>query len=44
MRALWVTLARAHGIASAEQKVDTVLDKDLELNTQGLIAWLARAS
>jgi glyoxylase-like metal-dependent hydrolase (beta-lactamase superfamily II) len=44
MRALWVTLARAHGIASAEQQVDTVLDKDLELNTQGLIAWLARAS
>jgi glyoxylase-like metal-dependent hydrolase (beta-lactamase superfamily II) len=44
MRALWVTLARAHGITPAEQKVDTVLDKDLELNTQGLIAWLARAS
>jgi glyoxylase-like metal-dependent hydrolase (beta-lactamase superfamily II) len=44
MRALWLTLARAHGVTPAEQKVDAFLDKDLELNTQGLIAWLARAS
>ncbi len=44
MRALWLTLVRAHGIASAEQMVDGVLNKDLDLNTQGLIAWLARAA
>ena len=44
MRALWLTLVRAHGIASAEQVVDGILDKDLELNTQGLMAWLARAA
>jgi glyoxylase-like metal-dependent hydrolase (beta-lactamase superfamily II) len=44
MRALWLTLVRAHGIASAEQMVDSVLNKDLDLNTQGLIAWLARAA
>ena len=44
MRALWLTLVRAHGVAAAEQAVDGVLDKDLELNTQGLIAWLARAA
>jgi len=44
MRALWLTLVRAHGITSAEQMVDSVLNKDLDLNTQGLIAWLARAA
>jgi glyoxylase-like metal-dependent hydrolase (beta-lactamase superfamily II) len=42
MRALWVELARRHGIARAEARVDEILDKDLELNTQGLIAWLER--
>ena len=42
MRALWIGLARAHDIADPENAVDAVLSKDLELNTQGLVAWLAR--
>ena len=42
MRSLWIGLARDHGIADPQNAVDTVLSKDLELNTQGLVAWLAR--
>ncbi len=44
MRALWVDLARRHGIEHPESRVDAVLDKDLELNTQGLVAWLDRVA
>jgi glyoxylase-like metal-dependent hydrolase (beta-lactamase superfamily II) len=42
MRELWIARARAHGVADAEARVDSVLGPDLELNTQGLIAWLER--
>jgi glyoxylase-like metal-dependent hydrolase (beta-lactamase superfamily II) len=42
MRALWLGLARRHGVALAESRIDDILDKDLELNVQGLVAWLDR--
>jgi glyoxylase-like metal-dependent hydrolase (beta-lactamase superfamily II) len=42
MRALWIELARQHGLAEPEASVDEYLSKDLDLNTQGLIAWLQR--
>lgn len=42
MRALWITLARQHGLAEPQACVDEYLSKDLDLNTQGLIAWLQR--
>jgi len=34
--------AAAHGIADASATVDRVLGPDLELNAQGLVAWLQR--
>jgi len=37
-----VARARAHGIADAAPTVDTVLGPDLDLNAQGLVAWLER--
>jgi glyoxylase-like metal-dependent hydrolase (beta-lactamase superfamily II) len=42
MRTMWIELARRHGIAAPEMRVDEILDKDLDLNAQGLVAWLAR--
>jgi glyoxylase-like metal-dependent hydrolase (beta-lactamase superfamily II) len=42
MRALWVELARAHGCKLSEAEYDEYLAKDIELNVQGIIAWLAR--
>jgi len=42
MLALWLTLARAHGIPLADADIEHALAGDLELNTQGLLAWLAR--
>ncbi len=42
MRALWIELAREHGCVDAEGKVDAFLAEDLELNAQGLVAWLER--
>lgn len=42
MRALWLELLRRHGCALPEARIDEVLGTDLELNTQGLIAWLDR--
>jgi glyoxylase-like metal-dependent hydrolase (beta-lactamase superfamily II) len=42
MRALWIQLARRHGLAEPQASVDEYLSKDLDLNTQGLIAWLQR--
>jgi len=38
-----VARAAAHGVADAEATVDAVLGPDLDLNTQGLVAWLERA-
>jgi hypothetical protein len=42
MRALWIQLAGRHGLADPRASVDEYLSKDLDLNTQGLIAWLQR--
>ncbi|KFE70775.1 MBL fold metallo-hydrolase [Hyalangium minutum] len=42
MRALWLELLRRHGCTLTEARIDEVLGTDLELNTQGLIAWLDR--
>ncbi|MGB6451387.1 MAG: hypothetical protein WBE92_11595, partial [Steroidobacteraceae bacterium] len=44
MRATWVELARRHGIAPPERRVDEILGKDLDLNAQGLVAWLDRTA
>jgi len=44
MRALWFGLLRAHGCTLAEQKLDELYGQDLDLNTQGLVAWLARVN
>jgi len=38
-----VARAAAHGVADAAATVDAVLGPDLDLNAQGLVAWLARA-
>jgi glyoxylase-like metal-dependent hydrolase (beta-lactamase superfamily II) len=42
MRGLWIELAARHGLAEPQASVDEYLSKDLDLNTQGLIAWLQR--
>jgi glyoxylase-like metal-dependent hydrolase (beta-lactamase superfamily II) len=42
MRALWLALARRHGVTLAESRIDDILGKDLDLNAQGLLAWLER--
>ena len=42
MLALWLRLAREHGIVKSEAAIREVLDGDLELNTQGLVVWLKR--
>ena len=42
MRALWLRLARAHGITASETELEEILGKDLDLNAQGLVAWLER--
>jgi len=43
MRAYWFTLLRQHGCTLPEGKLDELFGGDLDLNTQGLVAWLARA-
>ncbi|HEV2270137.1 MAG TPA: MBL fold metallo-hydrolase [Steroidobacteraceae bacterium] len=42
MGELWRELAVAHGCRLAPERVLALLEGDLELNTQGLIVWLAR--
>lgn len=42
LRELLVARVAAHGVASAEAAVDRVLGADLQLNAQGLVAWLER--
>ena len=39
---LYVEHARRHGVAAAEARVPELLAADIELNAQGLEAWLAR--
>jgi glyoxylase-like metal-dependent hydrolase (beta-lactamase superfamily II) len=42
MLALWLALARREGSALSASELERAFAGDLELNTQGLIAWLAR--
>jgi glyoxylase-like metal-dependent hydrolase (beta-lactamase superfamily II) len=42
MRNLWVRLLREHGCTIPEETLDEFLSGDLDLNTQGLLAWLDR--
>jgi glyoxylase-like metal-dependent hydrolase (beta-lactamase superfamily II) len=42
MRELWVDLARRHGCKLSAAEYAQYLDKDIELNVQGLVAWLSR--
>jgi glyoxylase-like metal-dependent hydrolase (beta-lactamase superfamily II) len=42
LRQLWIDRAGAHGLVDAAARVDEILGADLELNTQGLLAWLER--
>ncbi len=44
MLALWIALARREGSTLAEGSLERALEGDLELNTQGLIAWLDRGT
>ncbi|MEN1956965.1 MBL fold metallo-hydrolase [Luteimonas changyuni] len=39
---LYVDRARIHGVGDPEQSVPALLDMDIELNAQGLAAWLER--
>jgi glyoxylase-like metal-dependent hydrolase (beta-lactamase superfamily II) len=44
MLALWLTLARRHGVVLSDAEIERALAGDLDLNTQGLIAWLERSA
>ena len=39
MLQLWLRLARLHGCAQSDGEIERLLGNDLDLNTQGLIAW-----
>jgi glyoxylase-like metal-dependent hydrolase (beta-lactamase superfamily II) len=42
MRELWQDQARAHGCALTAEQLEEILGKDVDLNVQGLVAWLER--
>ena len=42
LRALWRELARRHGCDFTDAEFHDMLDKDVNLNVQGLIVWLER--
>jgi len=42
LRELWRALSRRHGCDLTDAQFDHLLGKDLDLNVQGLIAWLER--
>ena len=42
MLALWLKLAREQGCGRSDAEIERALASDLELNTQGLLAWLER--
>jgi glyoxylase-like metal-dependent hydrolase (beta-lactamase superfamily II) len=42
MRARWTRLAREHGCTLPDGEIDALLGPDIELNAQGLVAWLER--
>ena len=43
LRAAWLARARRHGCTLPDQAIAEVLALDIELNAQGLVAWLQRA-
>jgi glyoxylase-like metal-dependent hydrolase (beta-lactamase superfamily II) len=42
MRSMWHELLAEHGCKLREAEIDAVLETDLELNAQGLVAWVDR--
>lgn len=42
MHALWRRLAREHGCTLTDARIEELLGPDIELNAQGLVAWLER--
>lgn len=42
MLSLWLRLLREHGCTMSDEAVEDFLAMDLDLNTQGIIAWLDR--
>jgi glyoxylase-like metal-dependent hydrolase (beta-lactamase superfamily II) len=42
MRELWIRLAREHGCTLPDAQIEEVLGDDIELNAQGLVAWMQR--
>lgn len=42
MRALWLRRAREHGCTLSDARIDELLGPDIELNAQGLVAWMER--
>jgi glyoxylase-like metal-dependent hydrolase (beta-lactamase superfamily II) len=42
MRGMWHALLAAHGCQLSEAHIDSLLETDLELNAQGLVAWVDR--
>ena len=42
MRAMWLELLAEHGCTLREEQIDALLETDLELNAQGLVAWVDR--
>jgi glyoxylase-like metal-dependent hydrolase (beta-lactamase superfamily II) len=42
MRELWIDRVAMHGCADARRKVDELLKFDLDLNADGIVAWLRR--
>jgi glyoxylase-like metal-dependent hydrolase (beta-lactamase superfamily II) len=43
MSDLWLATARDHGVQLSEAEIISMLELDLELNADGLLAWLDRA-
>ncbi len=43
MSELWLSTARDHGVKIGEAEILSMLELDLELNADGLLAWLERA-
>lgn len=42
MRQLWLTLLRQHGCKLPQVRIDALLEADIDLNAQGLVAWIER--
>lgn len=42
LRGVWLHRLERHGVEDAASRLDAVLGEDLELNAQGLVAWLER--